>query len=211
MIYTCSWCGANHEEETQPWECSFCGESDFRTNKENRSMTVEIINLTPHTLNIQREDGSMLEIPASGQLARLAESRETLTSVSGIAVNRAKYGEITGLPEAKNGKIFVVSAMVLAQVKNRPDVFAPGEALRNEAGQIIGCKGLSAAPETASVADLAETAKYWRGAFEAIARGTGYPVGDPVDDFLAEGQFMNNHSPEQIARYQRIAATTQNL
>lgn len=179
---------------------------------------MQIINLTPHALNIQREDGTMLEVPASGQIARLAESREVLPSIGGLAVSRPQYGEITDLPEAEEGKIFVVSAMVLAQVKNRPDVFAPGEALRNEAGQIIGCKGLSAVPSAHSIE---EAAKYWQAAFDWLAGQAGWPVNDPVDNLLNAGKFFTeerilkdlaqHHGPDEIARFQRIAQTTKSL
>ena len=54
-----------------------------------------------------------------------------------------KYGEVTGLPPFQDGTIFVVSGLVRAAVPHRHDVWQPGELLRNEAGQVIGCVGLS--------------------------------------------------------------------
>lgn len=108
------------------------------------AVTEHIVNLTPHALNIQREDGTMLEIPPSGTVARVTETREARSSVAGIAVTAAVYGEVENLPEPQTGTIYVVSALVLQRTTNRPDVFAPGPALRDEAGKIIGCVGLSA-------------------------------------------------------------------
>ena len=37
---------------------------------------MELINLTPHVLNVVKEDGSVLTIPPSGQIARCAQVRE---------------------------------------------------------------------------------------------------------------------------------------
>lgn len=111
-----------------------------------RPMTTKIINLTPHALNLHGEGGSV-EIPASGQVARLAVTREQLDpiTVGGVSlpVARPTMGPITGLPEAQEGVILVVSALV-ADAAKRTDVMAPGELVRDAAGVIIGARGLSA-------------------------------------------------------------------
>lgn len=107
---------------------------------------MNIINLTPHALNIQRTDGSIVTIEPSGIVARVAEHREALGEIDGFAVTRAVYGEIEGLPEPQPDTIYIVSALVLART-NRPDVFAPGVALRDDAGRQVGAIGLSAAAQ----------------------------------------------------------------
>lgn len=68
-------------------------------------------------------------------------------------VTRAKYGQVENLPLPKKGTIFIVSALVLQAVPGRLDVFAPGPALRDEAGKIIGADGLSANISTISTMD----------------------------------------------------------
>jgi hypothetical protein len=105
-----------------------------------------IVNLTPHPLNLKRVDGTMLTIPPSGTVARVAEKRTDLGVLAGLAVTRAEYGAVEGLPEPVPGKIFVVSALVLAAVQQRADVFAPGPAIRDADGKIVGADGLSATP-----------------------------------------------------------------
>lgn len=50
---------------------------------------------------------------------------------------------MVGLPEPEAGTVLIASAMVADAVR-RPDVMSPGELVRNEAGQPIGCKGLTA-------------------------------------------------------------------
>ena len=113
---------------------------------------MEIVNLTPHPLNIKTVDDRIITIQPSGELARVSESREQLPAIEhesgNISVTRATYGKIENLPDPEHGKIFVVSALVLARAQGRNDVFAPGVAIRDETGRVIGCDGLSAAPTT---------------------------------------------------------------
>lgn len=126
----------------------------------------QLINLTPHAVDIQSTDEPALivSVPPSGTVARCAEERE---SVQGLALGlhhipatRATYGAVTGLPAPTPGVAYVVSALVLAQCAGRDDVFAPGPAVRNAAGQVVGCLGLSAAPAAAAAMTLGEFRVY---------------------------------------------------
>lgn len=106
----------------------------------------EIVNLTPHELNIRVRDASqIISVPPSGTVARCTEEREELPSpLPNIRVTRVKYGTVTGLPDPEPGKVFVVSAIVLnALGGTRPDVFCPGPGIRDAEGRIVGCDGLS--------------------------------------------------------------------
>jgi len=114
---------------------------------------LNIVNLTPHPLNLMPEgpDGPVVTIPPSGQVARCAVNRvqvdiELLTiTVDGIAipVNQTRFGEVTGLPDPQPDTIFVVSAVVAQAVPNRPDVFIVDDAIRDEQGRIIGARALA--------------------------------------------------------------------
>lgn len=111
-----------------------------------------IINLTPHALTIRQRDGSFVTVPPSGTIARVAEERQTVLSPYGLGdfeVSVAQYGKLEGLPERQEGVFYVVSAICLNALPPRRylDVFAPGPAIRDEAGRIIGCDGLSAHPK----------------------------------------------------------------
>jgi len=114
---------------------------------ERQAAGVEVVNLTPHPLTIERTDGTVASIPASGLVARLAVSREVRpalkTTVGEFAVSAPKMGELEGLPEPEAGKIYVVSALV-ADAAQRADVFSPGELLRDTDGKIVGARGLCA-------------------------------------------------------------------
>jgi len=105
-----------------------------------------IINLTPHTLNVVNMDGSVLvDVPPSGEVARVATSRVQTGEVYGLPLFTTRFGEVTGLPAASEGKLFVVSGLVAAHpdVRDRADVFSPGELVRDEAGKPVGCRGLT--------------------------------------------------------------------
>lgn len=106
----------------------------------------EIVNLTPHTLNIFDEDGNeVMTIEPSGQIARLKtwKHRAELDFYSGpVPLYVTRVDEPEGLPEWRSGTIFVVSGVFRAACP-RPDLWQPGELLRDEQGRPIGCIGLS--------------------------------------------------------------------
>lgn len=107
---------------------------------------MNIINLTPHNLNIQAIDRTIKIYPPSGQIARIETKREIIDVVNGINVYRVIFGDLTELPSSKYNTIFIVSqlAKVAANAIGRYDVFSPGELVRDELGRIIGCDGFSA-------------------------------------------------------------------
>ena len=110
---------------------------------------MNIVNLTPHALNLMPEgpNGPTTTIPPSGQVARCATSRvqvDTVT-VDGITVpvNQTRFGEVSGLPDPQPDTIYVVSALVAQAVPDRQDVFIVDDAVRDEQGRIIGCRALA--------------------------------------------------------------------
>lgn len=111
---------------------------------------MNIVNLTPHVLNLRNSAGEMVEIAPSGTVARVSETIVELETVAGFKVAAKTYGDVENLPDAAPDTIYVVSALVLQRV-NRPDVFAPGTAIRDTEGKIIGAEGLSAAHTAAPI------------------------------------------------------------
>jgi hypothetical protein len=111
---------------------------------------MKLVNLTPHEI-IVHASGSTLKLPPSGQVARVAETREDLgvITIDGlqVAISRATYGQVEGLPEPAPDTLLIVSGLVLAAVGGkRSDIVAPGPAIRDAEGKVIGCTGLSAGP-----------------------------------------------------------------
>ena len=102
-----------------------------------------IFNLTPHDLSIVLADGAIHRLPKSGNVARVATSRAAGPDVDGIPTSVTTFGDIEGLPAPWPDTVYVVSGMVAARCGDRADVFAPGELVRDDAGNVVGCRGLS--------------------------------------------------------------------
>ena len=102
-----------------------------------------MINLTPHAINIlDNKTGKTLVIPPSGTVARVAQTytEQGYIPIEGLPVPvvSAQYGKVSGLPDDANTPI-LVSAMVLAALKYRPNTYAPDTnvgAIRDEKGHI---------------------------------------------------------------------------
>lgn len=106
-----------------------------------------MINLTPHAINFQGEDGTVVSFPPSGVVARVATSTEEVGIVTvlcqDIPVIKTVYGEVTDVP-ALPCEPFLVSGMVLGRLGQEYSgvAFAPATgpaagAIRNEKGHIV--------------------------------------------------------------------------
>lgn len=165
-----------------------------------------IINLTPHAIDIRKQDGTMLHIEPTAPAARVDEIRTALPAVGGIGVTRAAYGIVNNLPAPAPDTIYIVSMLVLSQCADRADVFAPGALLRDDAGRPIGCDGLSAAP-TEQKSKLAMLLEYG----DAMSMSAGHaPIPTEIDtpDIRDWGQAMADSAghapiPVGVAAYVR--------
>ena len=104
-----------------------------------------LVNLTPHSIKIANEVGDViLEVPPSGELARVAASTGVVAHVNDIDVVKSIFGTITGLPESQPDTIYIVSMLVLQAIAGaRDDVVGPDTgptAVRDEAGRIVAVK-----------------------------------------------------------------------
>lgn len=105
----------------------------------------KLINLTPHEIKIVDEKGDVkLIIPPSGKVARVKTRQEVVGRIDDIPVVKTVLEGIEGLPEPKEGHIYIVSSLVAQNVKDRDDVIAPDTSpqgvMRDEKGNIIGVK-----------------------------------------------------------------------
>ena len=105
---------------------------------------MKIVNCTPHAINFVNDAGEVIRtIEPSGILPRVSSSIEVVGEIDGIPDESTSYGEVVDLPEKQDGVILVVSAMVASRLPDRDDLRIPGRQVRNDRGQIIGCKSLS--------------------------------------------------------------------
>ena len=114
---------------------------------EKEELKMTLINLTPHVVNLVTSDGTVT-IPPNGTVARCAVTREVIGQVeieaygATIPLTSTRFGAVEGLPEPVPGTLFIVSALV-AQAAKRDDLVIPDDAVRDEAGRIIGCRALA--------------------------------------------------------------------
>lgn len=105
---------------------------------------IKIVNCTPHTLTFVNDEGEVIRsLEPSGIIPRVSSTISVVGDIDGIPDEETCYGEVTGLPAKQDGVVLVVSAMVAARLPDRDDLRVPGRQVRNERGQVIGCKSLS--------------------------------------------------------------------
>jgi len=110
---------------------------------------MNIINCTPHPINILGEDNEViLSLPKGEIIPRLATSTKKVASINNISITETVLGEVKDLPKEDFGKfglntIFIVSRLVLSACKDRKDLVVPNELVRDSEGKILGCKSLA--------------------------------------------------------------------
>lgn len=102
-----------------------------------------IKNLTPHTVNIVAEDGSIVMFPSEG-IARASQVAEHVGELDGIELVSMKFGEPEDLPEYTEGTYYVVSIITANAAKavgrRVDDLLITADPVRDADGRIIGCK-----------------------------------------------------------------------
>jgi hypothetical protein len=121
----------------------------FFMNKKNEiyivGMDITFVNLTPHDVNIVDNNGDIiLIVPATDKPLRLIEKRDVIGDINGIPLSRVSYAidDATPLPNPDTDTFFIVSRVV-AETFKRPDFIVPDQTVRNDKGQIVGCKGFA--------------------------------------------------------------------
>lgn len=107
---------------------------------------MKVRNLTPHSITIHGNNRAVT-VPPDGIVVRCKinayEGEPIVLGGEDIPITHITMGEVEGLPPYKGGTILVVSQVVATQCVGRPDVYYPGELIRNEEGMVVGCNGLS--------------------------------------------------------------------
>ena len=99
------------------------------------------VNLCQHAIDIVAGD-AIRTVPPSGSVARVSSTSSIVGEVEGLPIHRTVFGAVDGVPDPREGVLFIVSALVRAACPGRADVASPGELVRDDAGQPIGCRGL---------------------------------------------------------------------
>ena len=100
----------------------------------------QFVNLTPHDI---RELSTGRKFPPSGRIARVTTQSKKVMDFDRIPIFSTDFGTLEGLPEQKDGVMYIISALCLeaARKLGRYDVVAPGNVQRDRLGNPIGCLG----------------------------------------------------------------------
>jgi len=110
----------------------------------------EVVNLTPHPLNLRNRNGDVInfakpEVDKSA-LPRVSQVTKEVGFVGDFVDHQSTYGEVVNLP-VDDGRIFVVSRLVIsaceAQGLPHGHLRSPGSLIRDDEGKIIGAEGLA--------------------------------------------------------------------
>ena len=105
---------------------------------------MKLKNFTPHNVVIVMNETTKI-IPSDG-IARVTETKTVTPSidVDGVIIETFKsaFGEVENLPPQEEGVMVIVSALVASAAKGRDDLLVPGELVRDDGGNIVGCKSL---------------------------------------------------------------------
>lgn len=106
-----------------------------------------IINLTPHKINIVDEEGNVVKIFESSGVARAAQKDVEIGMLEGIPIIETEFGKPVNLPEYNQGTYYIVSAITAKAAylsgRNTQDLLLTAKTVRNDDGQIIGCQALA--------------------------------------------------------------------
>ena len=103
------------------------------------------VNLTPHRITVVRDDKSIaLDLPPSGDVARINVDYYVDAVVDGIPIYRADVGDPVDVPDPVDGQTLVVSGMVRSAMPQRGDLVSPGQLVRDDDGNPVGCRGFIA-------------------------------------------------------------------
>lgn len=109
---------------------------------------VKFINLTPHAVNLYDGESVKATFQPEG-LARATCNKSQVAVLDSFPVFKMTYGQVEGLPEnAPSDTYFIVSAITAqaAKATNHPlsdRLLVVADPVRNEQGQIIGCRSFS--------------------------------------------------------------------
>lgn len=107
-----------------------------------------VVNLTPHAVSVMPQAGTAVTFQPNGSVARIREitgpDAWLATDAGRVPIQQVTYADhVDGLPEASPGVLYLVSRVTAAAARRADLVFPQGE-IRDDNGQIIGCRALGA-------------------------------------------------------------------
>ena len=104
----------------------------------------KIINLTPHTVSIVDEDGTVTATFPSEGSARADQIATKIGELDGIELVSMKFGATENLPASEDGTYYIVSVITAnaakAEGRTTSDLVITADPVRDDSGRIIGCR-----------------------------------------------------------------------
>lgn len=104
---------------------------------------MELVNCTPHDINLVKTDGSTEVIPGCGIVPRVSTETIELTDEYGFRLVEVVFGEIHDLPDESEDTMFIVSKICVDAAPWRRDLVYPTDLRRDDAGRVVACGALS--------------------------------------------------------------------
>ena len=101
-------------------------------------MKTQLINLTPHTINLVGWGDIEPTLPA----VRVDKMTNQVCHFDGLPLVQSSFGTTYNLPAPKHGTWLVVSNIVKQANPNRADLMIPIRPLRDAQGKVTGCQAL---------------------------------------------------------------------
>ena len=100
----------------------------------------KIVNLCRHPLFVLLEDGKSVRVPAAESSASVDLEDYVVDEVDGISIYRRKATRFHNLPEPEPGTYFVVSRIVADHCRERSDLVAPTDLIKDSKKHVVGCQ-----------------------------------------------------------------------
>jgi hypothetical protein len=106
-------------------------------------MKKQIINKTPHAIYIVDKAQVIIKVyPKSRGMIRLSEHISEVDVIDGVTITKTSYSKIEDLPKFNKDVYYIVSQLVKNALPERIDFLVPKGIVRDDNGNILGCKYL---------------------------------------------------------------------
>ena len=109
------------------------------------------VNATPHDVNVYDASKNPVKVIGISKevQAQVKASRKLIGVFGGAEIYEIEYGQPSPLPAPQEGVFYIVSSLYAAALRaagdKRPDILTPGDSIRSDTGQVIGCVGFNVA------------------------------------------------------------------
>lgn len=110
----------------------------------NYIASMKVVNKTPHKVVIVDENNNIVKIynPDTTTIRLAVKTVPGEPLPDGTPTSTTQFGQAEGLPEYHPEIYYIVSQLVKNALPDRKDLLVPAEVVRDQDGNIIGCKSL---------------------------------------------------------------------